>query len=173
MRVSSTVEDLKKEYGDDLRVVWKQFVVHPQARDAALAACAAGLQGKYLDYERAIWARGWPDGHMKDISMTTLVDIATDPAIGLDVGRWKGEQAGDKCKTQIDTEMAELAAVGTHGTPSFYINGRYVSGAVPIDNFKAVIDAEMAKAAAAIKAGTKAQDYYQTAVVAKGLKTIP
>jgi predicted DsbA family dithiol-disulfide isomerase len=174
MRVSSTLEELKKDYGDDLRIVWKPFVVHPQqATDAALAACAAGMQGKYLEFAREVWARGWPDGHFKDLSMNVLVDIATDPAVGLDVTRWKSDETGDKCHMQLQNDMAELANLGTRGTPTFYVNGRYMSGAMPIDMFKKLIDEEMAKADAAIKSGVKAQDYYRTAVVAKGKKSIP
>jgi predicted DsbA family dithiol-disulfide isomerase len=108
---------------------------------------------------------------MKDISMSTLTDIASDPELKLDVNKWKADKDGDKCKNRTDSEMAQLNAVGTHGTPSFYINGRYISGAVPIDNFKKVIDEEMKKADDAIKGGVKAEDYYSQAVVAKGKKT--
>jgi len=172
MRVSSTIDDLKKQYGENLRVVFKNFVVHPQARDAALATCAAGEQGKFYEFEKAIWEKGWPDGHMKDISMNTLTEIASSPEMKLDVNKWKADKDGDKCKQRTDSEMAQLSSVGVHGTPAFYVNGRYISGAVPIDNFKKVIDEELKKADDAIKAGAKAEDYYSSTVVAKGKKAV-
>jgi hypothetical protein len=55
-------------------------------------------------------------------------------------------------------------------TPTFYINGRYVSGAKPIARFKEVVDEELAKARERVAAGTPRSDYYKTWVVEKGLE---
>ena len=55
--------------------------------------------------------------------------------------------------------------------PAFFVNGRSLSGAQPFENFKSVIDEEMKKADEAIKKGTKAEEYYQKAVVETGKKT--
>jgi predicted DsbA family dithiol-disulfide isomerase len=68
--------------------------------------------------------------------------------------------------------MLALSKLGVRGTPAFFINGRYLSGAQPIESFKAVIDEELKKADEAIKGGVKAEDYYRTAIMEKGKKTI-
>jgi len=60
---------------------------------------------------------------------------------------------------------------GTRGTPAFYINGRYLSGAQPLPNFKRVVDEELKKADARIEKGeATAANYYQKFVFEKGLK---
>ena len=46
----------------------------------------------------------------------------------------------------VKKEQAEGSSVGVSGTPAFIINGRLISGAQPFDNFKAVIDDELARA---------------------------
>ena len=69
-------------------------------------------------------------------------------------------------------DQAELAKVGTTGTPAFYINGRFLSGARPIEQFKAIIDEELKKADERIKAGTPAEKYYDEWVIGKGKKSL-
>ena len=55
-KVRGTMDDLRKKYGNDLRVVFKQFVVHPQIATApALAVCAANKQGKFLQMDQLLW----------------------------------------------------------------------------------------------------------------------
>src|SRR6185503_12397943 len=59
-KVRDTMEDLHKKYGDDLRVVYKQLVVHPRnAMAGALAFCAAGKQGKHKEMDKMIWEKGF------------------------------------------------------------------------------------------------------------------
>src|SRR4029079_16856395 len=59
-RVRGTLDDLRKKYGNDLRIVYKQFVVHPQVAQAgALAACAANKQGKFVQLDQLLWDKGF------------------------------------------------------------------------------------------------------------------
>jgi protein-disulfide isomerase len=169
MRVGQTVEQLKQQYGDDLRVVWKHLIVHPSASLAAHASCAAQKQGKFFEFEHKIWEKGWPGGMMKDISEPVMDGIATE--LQLDMKKFKADTAGDDCKKQIDDDAKLLGQVGAHGTPAFYINGRFLGGAQDISRFKAVIDEELKKANDAISAGTKAEDYYGK-IVANGKKSV-
>src|SRR5215213_1913976 len=68
------MEDLHKKYGDDLRVVYKQLVVHPRnAMAGALAFCAAGKQGKHKEMDAAIWDKGFKARQMD------LSDVTPDP----------------------------------------------------------------------------------------------
>src|SRR6185503_4248444 len=104
MRVSSTLQQLKQEYGDDLRIVWKDFVVHPQvATTAAMAACAAQKQGKFFEFEHKIWDKGWPGGSFKDIAEPVMNDIATE--LQLDMNKYKADMASAECKSRIDSDM--------------------------------------------------------------------
>jgi predicted DsbA family dithiol-disulfide isomerase len=151
-------------------VVWKHYVVHPQTATApALATCAAQKQGKFWELEAAIWEKGWANGRMSDISEEAIVKYAAD--IGLNVDKLKADMQGSDCREQIQKDQAMLAQVGVRGTPAFFINGRYLSGAQPIDRFKAIIDEELKKADEAIKAGKKPEEIYSS-IVASGKKSV-
>jgi protein-disulfide isomerase len=63
----------------------------------------------------------------------------------LDMGKFKAALDSNKFDAYITADSAEGARVGANGTPTFYINGRQVVGALPIDSFKAVIDDELKK----------------------------
>ena len=76
------------------------------------------------------------------------------------------------CVTQVQGDMKALAQLGVNATPGFFINGRFLSGAMPIEQFSALIDEELKKANERIQQGTPAASYYQQWVIDKGLKTL-
>jgi protein-disulfide isomerase len=173
LKVRRVLAEIEKKYGKDVRFVYKSFVIHPEyATEAALAACAAQQQGRFWEMEGAIWAHVWDadTGEPKDpsyLGKDGLVEIAGK--LKLDAKRFEKDMAGDHCKDQIDRQERELLRVGTRGTPSFYVNGRHLSGALPLSEFSRVIDEEIAKADAAYKQGIKPDRYYET-IVATGQK---
>lgn len=150
--------------------------MHPQtATTSALATCAAQQQGKFWEYEKALWESAWDLDPPKlkgpqFLQEPHMIKLAED--LKLDVNKFKADMAGDQCKNHIANDQKQLAAVGARGTPAFFINGRFLSGAQPIERFKAIIDEELKKAEAAVKAGAKPETYYQEYVVAKGKKSV-
>jgi len=151
-----------------VKVAYKNFVVHPaQATEPALAACAAGLQGKFAEVEHGIWENAFKK---RDFSPANIDKIAA--SAGLDMAKYKADKAG-ACKKTLANDKRDVSAVGTTGTPAFYINGRFLSGAQPIDRFKKLIDEELKKANDRIAKGeATAANYYDTFVVKKGLKSL-
>jgi protein-disulfide isomerase len=178
MRARPTIEALEQKYGDDVRVAWKNFVVHAQtATTASLAACAAHRQGKFWDMDAAIVAHAWDltgaTPRLRDVGLLDRENMKVlARELGLDVDQLDRDIDGDKCKADLNDDFKLLQAVGTRGTPSFYINGRFLSGAQSMSAFEVVIDEELAKASDAIKGGIKAEKYYQKAVVDGGLKKV-
>lgn len=176
VRVRKTIAELEKKYGKDLRVVAKDFIVHPQtATLPALAACAAHKQGAYWEYEDAMITQAWDidPPKLKDATLLqrdALIDLAR--SLRLDVKQFEKDLDSQDCQDQLAADQAALGAVGARGTPAFYINGRFLSGAQPIDRFEALIDEELAKAKEAIKNGVKAEKYYQKTVVDGGEKAV-
>jgi protein-disulfide isomerase len=156
-----------------VRIVHKSFVVHPEyATRAALAGCAAHVQGKFWEMEDAIWSAVWDLATLQPKDPSYLEDeglLELARKLKLDTKKFQADMAGSACQTRIDEDRGLLARVGARGTPTFYINGRYLSGALPLSEFKAVIDEELAKADASIKGGIKADRYYDT-IVANGVK---
>ncbi|HEY4241254.1 MAG TPA: thioredoxin domain-containing protein [Kofleriaceae bacterium] len=186
-RVGDTMEQLRKKYGNDLRIVYKQFVVHPQVATAgALAACAANKQGKFTQMDQLLWDKGFKgrsfdkdaatpgeNGSTKCWDSAAGCPVVTGFAqeIGLNVDKFKADMKGD-CQGLIQKDMKELQQLGVAATPSFFVNGRFLSGAMPIDNFSTLIDEELKKANERVQSGTPAASYYQTWVLEKGLKSL-
>jgi len=179
-KVRDTMEDLKKKYGPDLRVVYKQFVVHPQVATAgALAFCAAARQGKGPQMDTILWEKGFKahnydkdDGQTKCWDSPAGCPVVLGYASDLQLDANKFKQDMKDCQQLTQKDMRELQQLGVGATPSFFINGRFMSGAMPIDNFTALIDEELKKANDRVAQGTPAAQYYQQWVLDKGLKTL-
>lgn len=167
-RVRGTMKQLAQDYGDDLKIVYKNYVVHPQvATTPALAACAAGKQGKHSEMMELIWEKGFKAGRKLGAdNMTTLAKEAK-----LDMKAYEKDMEG-ACKSELADDRKMLSAVGVSGTPAFFVNGRFLSGAQPIDRFKKVIDEELEKANKALASGSSLDAYYAENVVKKGKKKL-
>jgi protein-disulfide isomerase len=167
-----TVDELRKKYGADLRVVYKSFIVHPQrATLAAQAACAANHQGKWRQMAELLWAKAFDAQMDNDHSFerANMDAIATEAK--LDMKRYRADFDG-VCPSELKAEQDEMTRLGVGATPTFFINGRYIAGAQPIQNFAAIIDEEMEKANDAIKGGVKPATYYDQEIVGKGRKQL-
>jgi len=168
-RVRPTIDQLLEDYKGDVKVVYKHYIVHPQtATIPAYAACAAQQQGKYKDMYNQIWEKGFKAG--RNLSKENMEKIAGE--LGLNMNKFKADMDSDNCKKQVQQDQAQLAKVGTRGTPAFYINGRFISGAQPVARFKAIIDEELKKVDAEVKKGTKLNSYYAEKVLKAGKKSL-
>ncbi len=114
-----------------------------------------------------IWDKGFDAG--RDLSQKNMDKLAAEA--GLNMAKFKTDSEG-VCKKIIRQDQADMAKVGTTGTPAFYINGRFLSGARPIDQFKTIIDEELKKANERIAKGTPVNNYYNEWVVKKGKKSL-
>ena len=126
-------------YGDKVRIVWKHnpLPMHPNAMPAALASMAAYEQGKFWEYHDKVFA------NQQKMSRPDLLRYAGE--LGLDVKRFEQALNAAKAKPAIDADAAEAKSLGATGTPAFFINGRYLSGAKPFDEFAQVINGELTR----------------------------
>jgi protein-disulfide isomerase len=159
------VDEVMKKYPDSVRVVSKQFVIHPDTANApALGVCAAREQGKAVEFEDAVWARAWKtDGGRPKMDAAQLKVEALEKVVaelGMDAGKWKAAAESSRCKEWVSRHYRELAAIGVGGTPAFFINGRPYQGQRTVEGFSAVIEEELRKAESALSAGVKVEDYY-------------
>ena len=120
-----------------MRIVWKHYPldIHKDAPLAHLAAAAAGEQGKFWEYHDKLFA------NQPRIQREFLLRYARE--LGLDTGRFEQALAAARGRAAIDADVAEAKSLGATGTPAFFINGRYLSGAKPFDEFAKVINAEL------------------------------
>jgi protein-disulfide isomerase len=165
-RANGTVSQLKKDYGDKLRVVMKQnpLSFHPFAKPAATAAIAAGAQGKYWEMHEKMF------GNQQALDEASLEKYANE--IGLNIEKWKADRQAAATADVIQKDQAMAAQLGANGTPAFFINGRKLSGAQPIDRFKAVIDQELSAAQQMVNSGTSPNQVYAK-IVERGTMAPP
>jgi protein-disulfide isomerase len=138
-RVAPTLKQIEDEYGDRVRIVFKHLPlsIHPKAPAAHAAAEAAHRQGRFWEMHDKIFA------DQKSMSPEKYVEYAQQ--IGLDMNRFRQDLASAEVKQRIDADSSEAAKLGVTGTPAFFVNGRFLSGAQPYAAFKALIDEELGK----------------------------
>jgi predicted DsbA family dithiol-disulfide isomerase len=66
--------------------------------------------------------------------------------IGLDVAQFKKDVAAAEVKARVEADKKDAASLEVSGTPGFFINGRFLSGAQPFESFKKLIDEVLEKA---------------------------
>ncbi len=154
-RAHPTVEQLLKDYGDKIRLVYRDYplAMHQRAFPASIAARCAADQSKYWEYHRNLMEVNG------DLSVDDFKKRAGD--LGLDVTAFAACLDSKRHDAGVQASFDEGAALGVTGTPAFFINGRMLVGAQPYDAFKQVIEDELSRAgvkspaaAAAKTAGT-------------------
>ena len=140
-RVVKTLHVVKADYGDRLRVVFRQLPlpIHAQAPDAARAALAAADMGKFDAYQQSLYAH--PDAH--DIAGLERLAVALD----LDVTGFRAAFGGTRTaeRLEADAELAKRLAV--RGTPTMFVGGRRIIGAWPADKLRLAIDSALTEGA--------------------------
>lgn len=136
-RVNPTLAQVEENYGEKVRIAFKQFplAMHPHAEKAAQAALCAHDQGKFWEMHDAMF------GNQQELAVEQLKAKAAD--LGLDAETFNQCLDSGKHAERVQSDMAEGQAAGVTGTPAMFINGRLVSGAVPYDQISSVIDDEL------------------------------
>jgi protein-disulfide isomerase len=164
-----TMEQIHQAYGDKVRVVYVPFVVHPQvATLPAQATCAAHKQGKFKEIDELLWEKVFKARKFEE---EIILGLAKDVP-GMDAGRYATDLKSKECESWVQRHMQGLSMFGVGATPGFFINGRFLSGAQPFPAFKNIIDEELKKAEERVAQGTRADAYYRTWVMEKGLKKL-
>jgi protein-disulfide isomerase len=138
-KAEDTVKQVMKTYDGKVRLVYRDFPLpfHPHAEKAAEAAQCAADQGKYWEMHEKLFA------NQQKLDPASLKAHAKD--LGLDQGKFdKCLDSGDKAKV-VETNKAAGSKVGVTGTPAFFINGYQLTGAQPFEEFKSLIDQELAR----------------------------
>jgi protein-disulfide isomerase len=132
------IAEVMAAYPDKVRYVHRDYPLpfHKAARPAAEAARCAGEQGKFWEVHDALFKA-------PALTEQNVVEIAV--AAGADKTKLEECMTSGRTKSMIDEDMTAGGDVGVTGTPAFFVNGRMLSGAQPLERFKSIIDAELAK----------------------------
>src|SRR5579859_585783 len=135
-KVNPQIQQLKKEYGDNLTVIFKDFPLpmHHSSEKAAEASRCAGQQGKFWEYHDVLF-------YSKQIEVDALKEHAR--VLKLDGDRFdtcldSGAEAG-----AVKKDLEEAKGLGLTGTPSFFVNGHFFSGVVDYAALKDIVNQQL------------------------------
>jgi protein-disulfide isomerase len=136
-RVGPTLDEVERTYGQKVRIVWKHqpLPFHQQALPAAEAAEAAREQGKFWQMHDKLFAS------QRELSQDAYDRIARE--LGLDQKKFQAAVQSGKARARIQQDQQLASQVGAQGTPTMFVNGEKVVGAVPFAQLKAVIDRQL------------------------------
>jgi len=141
-RLHSTLEEIRNEYGDTVRVVYINLPLrfHKKAVSAALAVFAAERQGKFQEMNDLLFKK--QNEWKKADNFKEWVEKEAGN-IGLNLQKFNTDITDPGLIKLIETDKKFANKLGVRGTPASFINGRYLSGALPLDSFKEVIVEEL------------------------------
>jgi protein-disulfide isomerase len=137
--VQPNYQEVLKRYDGKIRLVHKDLPldqIHPQARQAAEAARCADDEGKFWKYHDRLYAsapKAAPEDLKSYAKEVGLNEISFEKC--LSTGKYKG---------RVQKDVDEGAGLGLTGTPTFFINGRELSGAQSVEVIAQIIDEELA-----------------------------
>ena len=137
-RAKQVIDQVMKKYEGKVRMVYRDFPLsfHDRAIPAAVAANCAGEQGKYWEmYDKLM-------SNQRALSEDDLTGHAT--ALQLDMDKWNTCRKDPAQAAEVQKDFEDGTRAGVQGTPAFFINGIFLNGAVPLEQFTAIIDAELA-----------------------------
>ena len=160
-RVQSTLAQLRQAYGNDLRIVHRHnpLAFHPNARPAAIASYEVFTQAgdvAFYQYADLLYQNS------RNLDPQTLVQLAAQIP-GVNPAAVGQAVAGATHGAAIDADAQLAASVGARGTPTFFINGRRLTGAQPLSRFRALIDQELTRARGLLSQGVPRDRIYETA----------
>ncbi len=133
------VTEMLKDYAGRIRFIFEEFPlssIHPYAELAAEAALAANAQGKFWPYHDLLYA---DQGALAESNLESYAS-----QLGLNVTEFDTALNDHTFQGAVAADVAEGESVGVDETPTFFVNGIKVVGAVQYSVLQAVIDQELA-----------------------------
>jgi protein-disulfide isomerase len=124
-RLAEPLQQIEKDYGSRLRVIFRNFpfTIHEHAHEAAYAAEAAGLQGRFWEMHDLLYREQTTWANSKEVQ--TLFK-AYAGMIHLDVERFQKDMASERVKEKVESDRKRGEALGVKNTPTIFINNESV-----------------------------------------------
>jgi protein-disulfide isomerase len=123
--IGTFLDELARDYNPRLRIIFRNFplAIHKHARKAALAAEAAGLQGRFWEMHDVIYRE--QEVWSKTEDATELFN-AYAGMLGLNLPQFKKDIEGDKTKERVDADQERGTSLGVKSTPTVFVNNREI-----------------------------------------------
>lgn len=134
----TVVKQLESKYKDSLTVVFRHFPlnIHPNAVPAALAAEAAGKQGKFWEMHDKLYET---QSEWSEEKKATDMFATYAKELGLDVELFKKDSSDPEVQKKINRDVSDGNALGINSTPSFYVNNVKIANPASPADFDAII----------------------------------
>jgi predicted DsbA family dithiol-disulfide isomerase len=132
-----TLEQVLEKYPKQVKLVFKNYPIirgHRFAREAAVAALAAGRQGKFWELHDLLFE------HFNQLDREKIKELAQEA--GLDMEQFEKDFKDRKFLEAISQDISEGVKLGARGTPTVFVNGRLLKSR-SLSGFQAVIDREL------------------------------
>lgn len=136
------VKQLTEEYKDRIQYVFRHFPLpgHKNARPAALAAEAAGMQGKFFEMHDKLFSTqaDWSESNNPEEIFTGYAQ-----ELELDMEKYAADVKDPATNQKVEKGVTDGIQAGVNSTPTFYINGEKYTGVLSYDNFKSLLDEKL------------------------------
>ena len=139
-RVQGVLKRLMAAYHGQLKLVFRDFPlrqIHPEAQKAAEAAQCANDQGQFWPYHDRLFAE-------TELGVEALKQYAVE--LGLDAEGFNTCLDSEKYRQEVQKDIDDALAVGVNATPSFFVNGLPINGAVPFERFVEMVELALERA---------------------------
>ncbi len=144
--VHTKMKEINSLYSGRIKFIYRSYPltqIHKNAYDAAVAAEAAGMQGKYWAMQDQLFTnqQAWSNSSEARKTFDGYAE-----KIGLDVAKFQTDMAGLPTKTRVDADLARGKALAISGTPTVFINGRKLAfEEMDVNPMRQIIDGELQK----------------------------
>ena len=144
----AAAEPLKTAYEnnkENVQLIYRHIPlsIHPNADEAALASEAAAFQGKFWEMYDILYAQQDSWANLQDPKNQFEVYAQ---ALGLDLDKYKSDYSSSAAKDNVKRDEEASVAAGVNSTPTFFVNGEKITGALNIDQWQEIIDEKLANA---------------------------
>ena len=145
--VHPKMKELTSIYGSRIKFIFRNYplaiAAHDKAYEAATAAEAAGLQGRYWDMQNLLFTNQGTWTANPDYRKI-WEEYATK--LGLDIERFKNDMAGLNAKSRVDLDLQRGRALNISSTPTVFVNGVSIPfDQINVEMLRQIIDAELQK----------------------------
>lgn len=127
------------------KMVFRDFAfLGPESKEAALASQCAAEQNKFWAYHDKLFETEIADGRENSGNLTPALFKSLASQLGLDSGKFSGCLDSQKYKAEVQKDYDDGVSAGVRGTPTTFVNGKLISGAVSYETLKSLIEEALA-----------------------------
>ncbi|MET0901076.1 MAG: Na+/H+ antiporter NhaA [Mycobacterium sp.] len=122
-RATGSIDEVRDHFGDELCYVWRHLPlekVHPRSMDAALAAEAAGMQGRYFEMGKMMFE------FQEYLEWEHLYRYAD--SVGCDIARFDEDLRSSKVRHRVEDDAQDAEVMDLQSVPTFFVNGKRHKG---------------------------------------------